>query len=99
MDQKTDSLQGWLKKMIQKYGIREAERLRSRLTVKKSARHYNSRNRVIPETVFQYKNRQYVMTGQISGGLYYRAHGCGDQNFPFRKVRIIRQNKGLVYTA
>ena len=99
MDQKTDSLQDWFEKMVQKYGIREAECLRSRLSVKKSTRHYNSRNRVMPGTVFRFKGRRYVMTGQISGGVYYRAYGCGDQNFPSRKARIVRQNEGLVYTA
>ena len=99
MDQKTDSMQDWFEKMVQKYGIREAERLRSRLTVKKSIRYYNNRNRVMPGTVFRFKGRRHVMTGQHSNGRYYRAYGCGDQNFSSRKARIICQNEGLVYTA
>lgn len=99
MDQKTDSLQDWFEAMIQKYGIREAERLCSRLTVKKSTRHYNNRNRVMPGAVFRYNGRQYVMTGQHSKGQSYRAYGYGDRDFPSRKVRIVHQNDGLVYAA
>ena len=96
-DQKDNSLAEWFADMVKVHGIREAERMRSRLSVKKSTRHYNTKRRVMPGTVFQYHGKRYVMTGQISGGLYYRAYGCGDQNFSSRKVKIIQQNGGLVY--
>ena len=97
MDQKDNSLAEWFTDMVKMHGIRKAECMRSRLFVKKSTRHYNTKGRVMPGAVFQYCGRRYVMTGQISGGLYYRAYGCGDQNFSSRKVRIIGQNGGLVY--
>ena len=97
MDQKDNSLAEWFADMVKVHGIREAERMRSRLSVKRSTRHYNTKGRVMPGTVFRYCGKRYVMTGQISGGLYYRAYGCGDQNFSSRKVRIVHQNGGLVY--
>ena len=97
MDQKDNSLAEWFADMVKVHGIPEAERMRSRLSVKKSTRHYNTKGRIMPGTVFQYCGKRYVMTGQISGGLYYRAYECGDQNFPSRKVRIIHKNRGLVY--
>jgi len=97
MDQKDNSLAEWFADMVKVHGIREAERMRSRLSVKKSARHYNTKGRVMPGTVFQYHSKRYVMTRQISRGLYYYAYGCGDQNFSSRKVKIIQQNGGLVY--
>ena len=97
MDQKDNSLAEWFADMVKVHGTQEAECMRSRLSVKKSTRHYNTKWRVMPGAVFQYCGKRYVMTGQISEGLYYRAYGCGDQNFPSRKARIIQQNGGLVY--
>ena len=97
MDQKDNSLVEWFADMVKVHGTQEAERMRSRLSVKKSARHYNTKGRVMPGAVFQYCGKRYVMTGQISGGLYYRAYGYGNQNFPSRKARIVQQNEGLVY--
>ena len=97
MDQKANSLAEWFADMVKVHGAQEAEHMRSRLSVKKSARHCNTKRRVMPGTVFQYCGKRYVMTGQISGGRHYRAYGCGEQNFLSRKVRIIQQNEGLVY--
>ena len=97
MDQKDNSLVEWFADMVKVHGTQEAERMRSRLSVKKSTRHYNTKGRVMPGTVFQYCGKRYVMTGQISRGLYYRAYGCEDQNFSSRKVKIMQPNVGLVY--
>lgn len=97
MEQKDDSLAEWFSNMVKVYGTQEAECMRSRLSVKKSTRYYNVKERVMPGAVFQYCGKRYVMTGQISGGMYYRAYGCGNQNFSSQKVRIIQQNRGLVY--
>ena len=69
----------------------------SRLTVKKSMRYYNSPDRIMPGTVFMYEGERYVLTGQLSGGQYYRALGCGSKNFPARQCRIVDRNRGLVY--
>lgn len=97
MDQKDDSLAEWFVNMVKIHGIKEAEHMRSRLSVKKSTRYYNTKERIMPGAVFQYCGKRYVMTGQISGGSYYRAYGCENQNFSSRKIRIIQQNRGLVY--
>ena len=97
MDQKDNSLAEWFADMVQVHGTQEAERMRSRLSVKKSTRHYNTKGRVMPGAVFQYRGKRYVMTGQHTRGLYYRAYGRGDQNFSSRKARIIQQNGGLVH--
>ena len=97
MEQKEDSLTEWFADMVKKYGTREAERMRSRLSVKKSARHYNTKGRVMPGAIFQYYGKRYVMTGQHTRGLYYRAYGCGNQNFPSKKAKIVQQNGGLIY--
>lgn len=97
MDQKGNSLAEWFADMVKKHGIREAEHMRSRLSVKKSTRYYNTKGRVMPGAVFQYCGKRYVMTGQSSKGRLYRAYGRGDQDFPSKKARIIQQNGGLVY--
>ena len=99
MDQKTDSLEEWFESMAEKYGRAEAEALRSRLMVQKSTRHYNAKGRQMPGMVFLYKKERYVMTGQLTGGAYYRAYGKDKTNFPAKKVRVVRQNAGLVYMA
>jgi hypothetical protein len=97
MEQKDDSLAEWFENMVKLHGTEEAEHMRSRLSVKKSVRYYNTKERIMPGAVFQYGGKRYVMTGQISGGTYYRAYGCGNQNFSSKKVMIIQQNRGLVY--
>ena len=99
MDQKTDSLQEWYEDAAARYGEKQADRLRSRLTVKKSTRYYNSKDRLLPGTIFSYEGKRYVLTGQLTGGAYYRAYGQGKKNFPAKKVRILCQNEGLVYAS
>ena len=89
MDQKTNSLADWFADTVKKKGIQEAERLRSSLSVKKSTRYYNTKNRVMPGTVFIYKGKRYN----------YQAYGMGDINFPAAKVQILRRNEGLVFAA
>ena len=98
-DQKTDSLAEWFENTVKQYGQQKAEHLRAGLKVRKSTRYYNSKDRVMPGAVFQYEGNRYVVTGQLSGGQYYRAYGKGNQNFPVKKIRIISLNRGLVYVA
>ena len=69
----------------------------SRLTVKKSRRYYNTPGRVMPGTEVLYEGKRYVVTGQLSGGQYFRAYGQGKKNIPAKDCRIIRKNTGLVY--
>lgn len=96
MDQKYDSLEYWYQKMRMEHGPEEADVLRSQLTVKKSQRHYNNLNRVLPGAVFLHEGKRYVMTGQISHGMYYRAYVEGSRNFPAAKCKIL-QTSSLVY--
>ena len=99
MDQKTDSLQEWYEDMFAKYGEKQANKLRSKLTVQKSTRHYNSKERLLPGTIFSYEGSRYVLTGQLTGGAYYRAYWQEEKNFPAKKVSIQCQNEGLVYVS
>lgn len=97
-EQKGDSLETWFQKAVEEYGIEEAERMRSCLTVKKSTRYYNTPGRLMPGAVFYYKGERKVLTGQLSNGQYYRA--IGDRtNYPARDCRIVRQNEGLVFVG
>lgn len=96
-EQKCDSLEEWFNKMVVLYGLKKAEKMRSQLTVNKSTRYYNTPGRIMPGTVFLYKNERYVVSGQLSEGQYYRAVGCGKRNFPARDCIIIQRNVGLVY--
>ena len=69
----------------------------SHLTVKPSTRYYNTDGRIMPGAVFLHKGERYVLTGQLSGGKYYRAYGQEKRNFPCTTCQIVRQNTGIVY--
>ena len=77
---------------------KEAEHLRSRLTVKKSQHSYNDLKREMPGAEFIYENQRYILSGQLTNGKYYRAVGS-TQNFPAAKCRIRRHNRGLVFVS
>lgn len=74
-----------------------AERMLSSLTAKKSNRSYKDPSRKLPGTIFRFEGKAYILTGQITGGAYYRAYGCGDKNFPARQCTVLDYNHGLVY--
>lgn len=82
---------------IKIYGQYEAEKMRSRLTVKKSKRSYNTTKRLMPGCVFYYDGQRHVMTGQSSYGRYLRAYNCGTKDFPASKCQVIQFNAGLVF--
>lgn len=69
----------------------------SKLTVQKSQRRYNAKDRIMPGALFVYEGDIYVLTGQITNGQYYRAYGQGNKNFPASKCKIVQHNRGLVY--
>lgn len=71
----------------------------SRLTVKKSQRYYNNKNRLMPGTRFLYGDREYIMSGQLSNGAYLRAIGCDKVNFPAAKCKVLKRNEGLVFVG
>ena len=97
LEQKTDSLEDWYQKMAAYYGRQQADRMRSKLQVQRSTRRYNNPNRLLPGTVFVYQGKAYIMTGQLTGGQYFRAAGCDRKNFSARSAQIVRYNQGLVY--
>lgn len=99
MDQKTDSLENWVADMTEQFGQEAANRMLSKVTVQKSTRHYNTKGRMMPGTVFICRGKRFVMTGQLTGGAYYRAYGQDKKNFPAKAVQVIQKNKGLVYVA
>ena len=68
----------------------------SRLTVIKSVRRYNIRNRYMPGSVFLYKGKYHVMSGQLTGGKYLRALGDKKTNYPATDCKILG-NMGLVF--
>lgn len=92
------SLREWYLEQKRLYGRKQARQMQSRLTVRKSQRYYNDLYRFLPGTVFYYHGKQYVMTGQISNGTYFRAFGHGPQNFPANQLDIYPCH-GLVYVA
>ena len=71
----------------------------STLHVEKSARRYNDPGRLMPGAEFLYKGERYIMTGQLTGGKYYRAADQGKRNFPARDCMFIKENRGLVYAS
>ena len=96
-EQKGDSLETWFNNQVVLYGLKAAEIMRSQLIVTKSTRYYNTPGRIMPGAIFLYKNKRYVLTGQLANGAYYRAVGCEKQNFPAQECVILTKNTGLVY--
>lgn len=73
--------------------------MRSRLTAAKSQRRYNAPSRILPGTVFLYDGKRHVLSGQLTGGKYFRAVGDAKTNYPASKCRIVRKNEGLVFIS
>ena len=71
--------------------------MRSHLTAKRSKRSYNNLNRIRPGSVFLYNGKRYVVSGQISGGQYYRVVNDLKTNYPARNCILVQQNVGLTY--
>lgn len=70
----------------------------SKLTVVKSSKRYNTKGRLLPGTKFTYDGKTFVLSGQLTGGLYYRAAGDRKMNYPAKKCNIAMNNSGLVFT-
>ena len=96
-EQKGESLETWFQKIVEKYGIKETERMRSRLKVKKSTRYYNTARRVMPGVVFYYRGERYVLSGQHCKGKYYRAVGQQTREFPSKDCKIKNKMKDLCF--
>ena len=98
-EQKCPSLSGWYEEQVKCHGRKEADRLRSQLTVEKSTRRYNDPDRLMPGALFKYMGEYHVLSGQLSNGQYLRAYGDKKTNYPAKKCLIIRHNEGLVFVA
>ena len=96
-EQEGDALSDWYAKAVKKHGEREARRMLSRLTVKKSYRRYNSLDRDLPGMIFIFEGKRYIKRSQITNGRYFRAFGEGERNFPARKCRIVNSGSSLTY--
>ncbi|MBQ6855919.1 MAG: hypothetical protein IJO13_02315, partial [Lachnospiraceae bacterium] len=97
MDQKEDSLHEWFLKTKEQHGLETAKKLQSELAVQKSIRRYNRTDRLMPGAVFTRNRKRHVMSGQLSGGTYFRAVGDTKTNHPEKFCEIQKQNSGLVF--
>ena len=96
--QKEPALSDWYQEQISKYGEKEAMRMRSQLKVIPSYRRYNDLTRPLPGTVFYYKGKRYIKSGQIRPDVkhcYYQAEGVSDRNFPVNDC-LVFHNNGIV---
>ena len=79
-----------LRKHFRRCGALQAVKHR-RLKTKGAVHEY------LPGAEFYYNKERYIMTGQLSRGVYLRAAGQGVVNFKSTDCHIVRQNRGLVY--
>ena len=93
-EQKGPALSQWYEKQVSMFGKREADKMRSQLTLKPSYRRYNDPSRVMPGTLIRHKTNVFVMTSQQNNGCYYRHKG---KLIPSKECTIIKHNTGLVY--
>lgn len=96
-EQKGEAFSDWYSKQIKLNGQEETDKLAGRVSVKKSIRGYNSKNSLMPGTIFYHNGKRLVLTGQLTGGKYYRSHGDSKTNYPATKCQVYKQNEGLVF--
>ena len=96
-EQKGDALSDWYSEQVKLKGKKYADKLTGRITVKKSTRGYNSKDRVMPGTIFYYCGKRLVLSGQTTRGKYYKAYGDPKTNYPAAKCQIYKHNKGFVF--
>lgn len=96
IEQKTVSLHMWCSNYKKIYGDRKLEIALSNMKVVKSIRRYNNLSRCLPGTIFIYKSKSYIMSGQLSNGKYYRAYNFGTKNFSAKDCKILYK-KSLLY--
>lgn len=93
-EQKGDELSDWYEKQVKVVGKKQADRLLSKVTVKKSTRSYNDTKHLMPGTVFYYNGERHVMYGQLTNGKYLRADT--KYNYPAKDCKVVKSN-GLVF--
>lgn len=96
-EQKDDAFSDWYSKQVELSGKEYADKMAGHITVKKSTRSYNSKNRIMPGTVFYYNGKRLILSGQTTRGKYYKAYGNSKTNYPAKKCQIYKRNEGLVF--
>ena len=97
-EQKGPALSDWYEEMVNSHGQKEADRLRSHLTVKKSTRRYNTKDRIMPGAVFLYNKTLYVMRAQQCNGTRYFGMDM-TKSVNSKDCKIVKQNTGLVFVS
>jgi hypothetical protein len=95
-EQQGPAFSQWYDEQVELFGKKEADRMLSQLTVKKSYRRYNDPDRLMPGAMIMYDNRIGILTGQQNKGYYYIINGIQGR-IPSRKCSILKRNCGLVY--
>lgn len=96
-EQKGKALSQWYREQVRTAGQKRADRMLSHLKVTKSKRYYNRLGRIMAGATFLFEGERYVLSGQLTGGTYYRAVGQGSRNIPASACRMLTLNTGLVY--
>ena len=94
IDQKGFALSEWYEKQVSLRGRIEADRMLSRLKVRKSYRRYNNLYRVMPGAIVRHDGRIEVMERQQNNGYYFNLR-CG--RIKASECEILHHNAGLVY--
>jgi 5-methylcytosine-specific restriction endonuclease McrA len=90
------TLSQWFDKQAELSGIETAEKLRSRLTVTKSTRYYNTDGRVLPGTEYMYRGVRYVLGGQQNNGHYFYPYEDRNARMRASECLVLRRG-GLVF--
>ena len=51
----------------------------------------------MPGAVFYYGGKRIVMSGQITGGKYFKTYGDTKTNYPVSKCLVAKKNEGLAF--
>ena len=90
------ALSQWYEAQVEELGKREADRMLSRVTVKKSKRRYNNTERLLPGAVLRHNGRIGVLRSQKDNGYYYFMFGKKEK-LQSKVCEVLRCNTGLVY--
>ena len=88
----------WYESICEEIGESKARQQLSLVKAEKSLRRYNNKERVLPGTIFRHERKQYVLTGNLTNGQYFRAYRQGIKNFPAKQCIVVAR-KSLVYVA
>ena len=95
-EQEGPALSQWYEAQVEELGKREADRMLSRLTVKKSYRRYNNTERLFPGALIRCNSRIGILKGQQNNGYYYNIFGSKER-LSAKDCETLKCNTGLVY--